>query len=376
MQFDNQIASQTKSFKADQAVEPGLDQANVSALMSPSYFSMKFVAILTIAIGLLTASQAMERPSFHTQGTPTGKPTGKLKPGEYWWHPEISPEGPLMILISIPEQMMHVYRNGILIGRSTVSTGSKGHATPGGVFTILEKQQTYRSKKYDNAPMPNMQRLTWTGIAMHSGQLPGYAASHGCVRLPYDFSQLLFATTSRGGTVVIGDGKTPTPYLASNPGLMLAPKDFSPAMLRPLARNEYDWHPERSPQGPITIVLSSADHAMYVYRNGNPIGRAEVEIDSRGVTGRDRLGNHVFTMLEGTTGKPSRFTPKHEEARWMRVTSEGRPVDAETLASRLRFSPDFADKLANEMKPGTTVIVTDYPVVRKPTTDSTYFAAD
>ena len=115
---------------------------------------------------------------------------------------------------------------------------------------------------------------------------------------------------------------------------------------------------------------------MYVYRNGNPIGRAEVEINSRGLTGRDRLGNHVFTMLEGTTGKPSRFTPKHEEARWMRVTSEGRPVDAETLESRLRFSPDFADKLANEMKPGTTVIVTDYPVVRKPTTDSTVFAVN
>jgi hypothetical protein len=240
----------------------------------------------------------------------------------------------------------------------------------------LEKQQTYRSKKYDNAPMPNMQRLTWTGIAMHSGQLPGYAASHGCVRLPYDFSQLLFSRTNRGGTVIIGDGKTPVPRLASNPGLILAPTDFTPAMLHPLGKNNYDWHPERSPEGPITIVISSADQAMYVYHNGNPIGRAAVEISGRGVTGRDRLGNHVFTMLEGTTGKPSRFTPAHEEARWMRVTSEGRPVDADTLASRLHFSPDFADKLANELKPGTTVIVTDYPVVRKPKSDSTFFAAD
>jgi lipoprotein-anchoring transpeptidase ErfK/SrfK len=75
-----------------------------------------------------------------------------------------------MILVSIPEQEMHVYRNGIMIGRSSVSTGSKGHETPGGVFSILEKQQSYRSKKYNDAPMPNMQRLTWTGIAMHSGQ--------------------------------------------------------------------------------------------------------------------------------------------------------------------------------------------------------------
>src|SRR6267143_122353 len=158
-----------------------------------------------------------------------------------------------MILISIPEQRMHIYRNGILIGRSTVSTGSTGHDTPGGVFAILEKKETHRSKKYDNAPMPNMQRLTWSGIAMHSGQLPGYAASHGCVRLPYDFSQLLFAATKSGGTVVIGDGKTPVPHLASNPGLMLAPKDFTPEILRSLADNAYNSTPERSSSGPLTI---------------------------------------------------------------------------------------------------------------------------
>jgi hypothetical protein len=281
-----------------------------------------------------------------------------------------------MILVSIPEQEMHVYRNGIMIGRSTISTGSKGHDTPGGVFSILEKQTNYRSKKYQNAPMPYMQRLTWSGIAMHSGQLPGYAASHGCVRLPYDFSQLLFSTTSSGGTVIIGDGKTPVPRLASDPGLLLAPTDFTPGMLHTLGKNDYDWNPERSPEGPITIVISSADRAMYVYRNGNPIGRAAVEIVGRGLGNRDKLGNHVFSMLEGTTGKPSRFTPKHEGARWMRVTSEGRPVDAETLESRLQFSPDFADKLANELKPGTTVIVTDHPVVRKPVTRSDVFAVN
>src|SRR5690349_23480840 len=195
---------------------------------------MKPRSVLLVFAALLATSLGMPQPSFHTKGSPTGQPTGPLKPGEYWWHPEISPRGPLMILISVPQQEMHVYRNGIMIGRSTVSTGSKGHATPGGVFTILEKQQSYRSKKYQNAPMPNMQRLTWTGIAMHSGQLPGYAASHGCVRLPYDFSQLLFSTTSSGGTVIIGDGKTPVPRLASNPGLILAPTDLNPAMLHTL----------------------------------------------------------------------------------------------------------------------------------------------
>src|SRR6266571_5217644 len=238
---------------------------------------MKFLTILAISIGLLTASQAMERPSFHTKGTPLGKPTGTLKPGEYWWKPQLSPSGPVVVLVSIPQQTMHVYRNGILIGRSTISSGKAG-STPGGVFTILEKKPEHYSKKYENAPMPNMQRLTWTGIAMHSGNLPGYPASHGCIRLPFDFSQLLFSATANGGTVVVGDGKTPVPHLASNPGLLLAPKDFTPEMLRPLAHNDYDWHPERSTSGPITMVVSAADKTIYVYRNGNPIGRAAIEV--------------------------------------------------------------------------------------------------
>jgi lipoprotein-anchoring transpeptidase ErfK/SrfK len=265
----------------------------------------------------------------------------------------------VVVLVSVPQQTMHVYRNGILIGRSTVSTGSKGHSTPGGVFTILEKKQSHRSRKYDNAPMPNTQRLTWTGIAMHSGQLPGYPASHGCIRLPYDFSQLLFAATAKGGTVVVGDGRTPVPHLASNPGLMLAPKDLTPEMLRPLAQGEYDWHPERSTGGPITIVVSAADRALYVYRNGNPIGRAAVE-----VTGRGELGNHIFTLLEGTTGRQSWFAPGRAARRWMSVTSSGRRADADEIASRLRFNPEFATKLYDTLSPGATVVVTDQPVVR------------
>jgi len=332
---------------------------------------MKFITILSLCVGLLTSSQAMEQPSFHTKGTPTGKPTGPLKPGEYWWNPRLSPEGPVVVLVSIPQQTMHVYRNGILIGRSSISTGSKGHDTPGGVFSILEKKSTHRSKKYDNAPMPYMQRLTWSGIAMHSGQLPGYAASHGCVRLPYDFSVLLFQATSSGGTVVVGDGKTPTPHLASNPGMMLAPKDFKPGMLRPLGANDYDWHPDRSEAGPITIVVSAGDHALYVYRNGNPIGRAALNVDGRG-----RLGEHVFTLLEGSTGQASQLAPGREAGRWMRVDGQGRSIDPQKLASRLHFSPEFGQKVADQIRPGTTVIVTDRPVVRKPVADSTYFAAN
>ena len=331
---------------------------------------MKLQAVIAIFASIVATSLGMDQPSFHTKGTPTGKPTGPLKPSEYWWKAGLSPRGPVVVLVSLPQQTMHVYRNGILIGRSSISSGTKGNSTPPGIFSILEKKETHYSKTYANAPMPNMQRLTWTGIAMHSGQLPGYPASHGCIRLPYDFSALLFDATSKGGTVVIGDGRTPQPHLASNPGLMLAPKDLTPAMLRPLAANQYDWRPERSLSGPISIVVSSADKALYVYRNGNPIGRAALEVKGR------RLGEHVFTFLDGTSGKPSQLAPGREAGRWMRVDGEGRSVDAEKLASRLQFSPEFAHKVANEIAPGTTVIVTDAPAVRKPVVDSTYFASN
>jgi hypothetical protein len=334
-----------------------------------SKLTMKLFSLLIASTVFLCTAYAMEKPSFHTQGTRTGTPTGSLKPGEYWWRPELSPSGPLMVLVSIPQQLMNIYRNGILIGRSSVSTGSKGHATPGGVLTILEKKKTHYSKKYDNAPMPNMQRLTWTSIAMHSGNLPGYPASHGCIRLPYDFSQLLFAATSKGGTVVVGDGKTPTPHLASNPGLLLAPKDFSPEMLRTLARNDYDWHPERSQSGLITIVVSSADRALYVYRNGNPIGRAAVEISGRGA-----LGERVYNLLEGTTGRESSLVPGREARRWMSVaTASGRNVDADKIAERLRLNPEFASKLYDTITPGTTVVLTDHAVVRSANRGATIF---
>ncbi|HKP03754.1 MAG TPA: L,D-transpeptidase [Chthoniobacterales bacterium] len=329
--------------------------------------SKLITAAAAITLATLTAqttlAQAMPQPSFHTKGTPTGKATGPLKPGEYWWSPKVSPSGPVVVLVSIPLQQMHVYRNGILVGRSSVSTGSKGHDTPTGVFTILEKKQTHRSKKYDDAPMPNMQRLTWSGIAMHSGNLPGYPASHGCVRMPYDFSTLLFSITGNGGTVIIGDAKT-QPRFAANPGLLLAPTDFKPEMLKSLAKGEYQWEPERSTSGPITMMVSAAGRTVYVYRNGEPIGRAAIEV-------KGRLGSHVFTMLEGVTAKESVFVPGSPGRNWMSVSSGG---DFAGVAKRVRISPEFAAKVYEALKPGATIIVTDEPVVRKQNKDFTILA--
>jgi hypothetical protein len=104
-------------------------------------------------------------------------------------------------------------------------------------------------------------------------------------------------------------------------------------MLRPLAKNDYDWHPERSPRGPITMVMSAADKAIYAYGNGNPIGRARVEIGGRGA-----FCDHVFSLLEGTTGRMRSLVPGRQARRWMWVTSRGRLADAEKIASRTAYS--------------------------------------
>jgi lipoprotein-anchoring transpeptidase ErfK/SrfK len=131
-----------------------------------------------------------------------------MAPGDYDWNPERSLAGDVVIVVSLPQQLVHVYRGGVRIGESTISTGRPGHDTPTGVFTILQKQKMHRSTLYDDAPMPFMQRLTWDGIALHAGRLPGYPASHGCVRLPAAFAEALYGVTEHGGVVVVADDAT------------------------------------------------------------------------------------------------------------------------------------------------------------------------
>lgn len=128
-----------------------------------------------------------------------------MAPGDYDWNPERSLAGDVVIVVSLPQQLVHVYRGGVRIGESTISSGRPGHDTPTGVFTILQKQKMHRSTLYDDAPMPFMQRLTWDGIALHAGRLPGYPASHGCVRLPAAFAEALYDVTDHGGVVVVAD---------------------------------------------------------------------------------------------------------------------------------------------------------------------------
>jgi hypothetical protein len=149
------------------------------------------------------------------QPSPVAAEAEALDPGEFVWRPELAPSGAVEIVVSIPLQRAYVYRGGTLIGVTTVSTGRRGHATPIGRFTITQKRREHYSNLYNNAPMPFMQRLTNDGIALHAGQIPGYPASHGCVRLPLAFARHLFGTTAVGAAVhIVATSPAPMEALA------------------------------------------------------------------------------------------------------------------------------------------------------------------
>lgn len=126
-----------------------------------------------------------------------------IAPGQSFWLPELSPAGPVVAVVNLHTQHAQIYRNGIAIGYTSVSTGKRGYGTPTGRFQVLEKRRFHRSSTYGNAPMPWMVRLTWSGIAFHSGALPGFPASHGCIRLPASFAPQLFGALSLGDTVAV-----------------------------------------------------------------------------------------------------------------------------------------------------------------------------
>ena len=294
----------------------------------------------------------------------------RLKPGEFLWFPEIAPAGPLVIVVNIIQQQAHVYRNGVRIAVSTVSTGKKGHETPTGVFTILQKHKDHKSSLYDDAPMPYMQRLTWDGVALHAGKLPGYPASHGCVRLPMEFARRLFGLTTFGITVIVTN-ESATPTEVAHAGV------FSAATTEPSASavreprlnwfEQYRWRPELALEGPLTVVLSAADRRVLVMRNGVEIGRARFEL-----LGDAPLNTHAYVMLEGRRAVPSRLVPQRNALNWLQIDLPGyanagpQELDPES-AGRVILPARFAQALYDVLTPGTTLLVTDAPVLPQTT---------
>lgn len=299
-------------------------------------------SLILITMGLLLAS-SQARADAVTKGTPVAPFTAQFNMGDYVWHPEISPSGPVVIIISLPEQVLYVYRNGVRIGRSTISSGKSKHNTPTGVFTILQKNVKHTSTIFKGASMPYMERLTWGGVAMHAGNLPGFPASHGCVRLPLDFARKLYTVTSDGTTVIITNTK-PTPGTTTEPGILFAAK-----LVEMTSGEGVVWEPEKATTGPVSIIISSADGAAYVYRNGVEIGRAPV----------GRLGSfkgwYVYSALSDIDAKM-----RHK---WFCTMSVGGIVpNLRDLAKTASVNQQFLASVRTLIVQGTTLILTNAPV--------------
>lgn len=222
-------------------------------------------------------------------------PDQKLSAGQFAWQPEASPEGPVVMIVSLPQQLVHVYRNGVEIGVSTCSTGKPGHRTPTGVFTILEKQRQHVSSIYKGAQMPNMERLTWGGVALHAGNLPGYPASHGCVRLPLKFSALLFEVTHVGTVVIIADERT-QPANVLHPGLLLpkVAETEARALSETIGGKKAHSPWEATVRYPVSsVVISRADSRAHVTRDGVLEGSYHVDI----INPRKPIGTHVYSLV-------------------------------------------------------------------------------
>jgi L,D-transpeptidase catalytic domain len=310
---------------------------------------MKSLLVITTVAGLLVLERSFVVAETFTEGVQVSPETVTLRPGEYVWEPERAPEGPLLIVASITDQVAYVYRNGIRIARSSVSTGRPGHRTPTGVFTILEKEVHHTSSIYKGAEMPYMERVTWGGIALHAGNLPGYPDSHGCVRLPLEFSKLLFGITMKGATVIIADEHS-APAETVHPGLFFTQ---SGEESEPMAAGQFEWNPDKSPSGPVSLIVSSADKTAYVYRNGVEIGRAGI-LNPQVVS---PLNDRVFSALQGTDSDG--------HLRWVEVTSAGKEGSSQGLflaAQKSEVPSEFLEKAKGVITPGATIIFTDKPV--------------
>jgi hypothetical protein len=308
----------------------------------------RYFLIITFT-ALLTASSA--NAAGMTKGEPVKPFKPQIKPGEYVWLPELSPAGPVVIIVSLPDQLLSVYRNGVRIGRSSVSSGKEGHNTPTGVFTILEKNVKHISTIFKGASMPYMERLTWSGVALHAGNLPGYPAAHGCVRMPLDFAKQLYTVTSNGTTVIVTNSKS-EPGNTSTPALLFA---AMPDAARPSAA--ILWQPEKAPTGPLSIIVSSADGVAYVYRNGFEIGRAPFS----GLPGF--TGTYVYSALENVDAEGRRD--------WFSTASVGEHApNIKDLVKQVRVDQPFLASVRALIIPGTTLVLTDSPVSVSTRSDS------
>jgi hypothetical protein len=318
--------------------------------------------------------------------------------------PQVASKGPLQIIISIADQRISLYENGALIAQSSVSTGVERHPTPLGVFSVIGKKKWHHSNIYSGAPMPYMQRITWSGIALHAGELPGYPASHGCIRLTNAFAIRLWHLTKRGTRVIIApedvrpvelsnpqlfarkpqvasaSPESGTSTLASNDGVTVSgtpgplvsspgegAKAPDPASARAKAQKVV----------PISVFVSRQSSRLFVRRGFKPLFDVPITIRNPA----EPTGTHVFSVMES----------RNEDAaiRWTVVSVPERsslikrvplglhkeplmPDNANAVLERIDIPQDVVDRITQLLTPGSSLIISDHGISRETGKDTDF----
>jgi len=306
------------------------------------------------------------------------------------------PEGPLQIVISIGSQRLWVYDKRGLIETTIISTGVGGYPTPTGVFAVIDKEQTHYSNIYRGASMPYMQRLTMSGVALHSGMVTGRPASHGCIRLPHPFAIKLYKLTELGVRVIIAPNE-PVPEDIAHPLLFVRkpvppaepidtsrPKGIAVATATDMVTAAGNarvgkitaWRAGVLQTLPISILVSKADGKVIVRHGFRQVFEAPAAIRET-----DRpLGTHVYTALEFKDGgaamrwqavsvpaseqtsansrKVSRASRSEAEPPFQ--VASGPPSTAAEALDRLELPQDAVDRISQMLSPGASLIVSDH----------------
>jgi lipoprotein-anchoring transpeptidase ErfK/SrfK len=328
-------------------------------------------------------------------------------------------KGPWSVYISIDKQNLTLYSGDQPVAHSKVSTGTASHPTPTGVFSIIQRNRWHRSNLYGNAPMWFMQRITWSGVAMHQGVVPGYPASHGCIRLPEAFARKLWGITKMGSRVIVTRAEI-TPSAFSNPKLFVfkrAPEPKQPEPAEPAvsvlpsadetvksAYNTLETTAQNATSkpalrlvttdvgnpdpglaavakplkpGPIAVFISRKEGKLFVRKGFEPVFDAPVTFEQPD----QPLGTHVYTALDlnsdnssfrwmATTvpttlaGEKSKRTTRIVNGKRVRTETPATPsVQVSTTAAealdRVNIPQDVLDRVQDLMSPGASLIISD-----------------
>jgi hypothetical protein len=294
-------------------------------------------------------------------------------------HEQPVAQGPVHIIVSIAKQRVTAYANGTLVGRAPISTGVPNHPTPMGIFAVISKARRHVSNIYSGAPMPYMQRITWSGIALHAGKLPGYPASHGCIRLPEHFAIRLWGLTKIGARVIIARDEV-APVAITHPRLpvpkkpqnkpadalvaaaptagkieLVASAEIATASkvgdgmketgaIKPAPLADIDQVMPRPPrQGPVQVFVSRKQRKVFVRQDFKPLFEAPVTI-----TDPDRpLGTHVFTAMQiQEDGAAMRWTAVTVPSGYARARDRDGKRDTKLSRAKQEKAVKFATELA------------------------------